>query len=198
MTKRITEEKTYLICAEVHGTGGAVADIHFSMAEVTDTGDKGLSQPEQCESLTAYLTFDRMVKLFQPDYRTAVDIISELYATYTLRAMLLDNEIVFPKFPTKKWAAQVLRKYPRLIDTALQTAKKEMDVNKYPKFAPAMLDYLYGILEPEELAELFEPSMREMMKPEHCEGCKYAETGGDREYHKKKRRFRHGKNKNKS
>ncbi len=161
--RRMKEEKSYVIHAEVRGHHGSpAADINVSMSEVTPNGDRDLDYPDQCESLSAYLVFDRIVKAFEPDAATAVDTVAEMLAVSALEAMVQDNDIVFPKFPNGKWMRNVLAKYPRLTDKALDSVKTTLkESNKSPLYIQ-LAEHVHLKMEPEDYSELAAPSLKEM------------------------------------
>lgn len=162
MRKR-KEAKTYVIYTEVKGyCCSPVADMCVSMAEVTPEGDRDLDHPDQCESLAAYLAFDRIVKTFEPDAGTAVDTVSEMLALSALEAMVQDNEIVFPRFPSARWMANVLVKYPRLTDKAAELVKAALKEDSKATLYTDLAEYLHTKMEPEDYAELAESALKEM------------------------------------
>lgn len=177
--KNRTEDKTYVIYTEVRGRHGSpTADMCVSMAEVTPGGDIDLNHPEQCESLAAYLVFDRIVKAFEPGASTAVDTVSEMLALSSLEAMVQDSEIVFPESPAAGWMKEVLNSHPRLTDKALRLVKAALKEGSKASLYTELADYIYSKMKPKDYAKLAESALKEMTRRFPAHGpCVKRETG---------------------
>lgn len=183
-----SDRQIYTITAEVKGRGGVSADVKVGVSVETAAGElKELDYPEQCKSLPAYLAFDKIVKAFDPEARTAVDIAAELVATTVLKAMVLDNNVIFPEHPTSRWMAAVLRRYPKLIDTGVKDAKQQSEANKHPETVTRLIEYLAkNIFDPEDISQIAEETLKEMCRKVPCEGNRKHNVG-DRKVYKPNR-----------
>ena len=183
------DRQIYTITTEVKGRGGVSADVKVGVSVETADGElKELDYPEQCKSLPAYLAFDKIVKAFDQEARTAVDIAAELVATTVLRVMVLDNNVIFPARPTARWMAAVLRRYPKLIDAGIKEAKRQSEANKHPETVTRLIEYLAkNVLDPEDISRIVEGTLKEMCREVPCEGNRKHNVGEQKVYTPKRR-----------